>query len=473
MSRAFLTSRYGRIFDAVWSGAAARLLSSALTLVSLPLAVRYLGAERYGVWATITSTVVWINLLDLGIANTLTNHISRAYALNDKTDAARYFTNALALTAGFAAVAGTAFALAFLRVNWIVLFKVSTIVQPQEVTSTVAAATALMLLGLPCNLAGKLLAGYQELHRNNFAMCAGALASVVGLALGIELGVSMPVLFVMSAGCLTVASVSTLVATITWAKPWLLPRPSLVELSAIKELLNSGLSFFLIQVAGVVVFSSDNLVVSHYLGAAEVTPYSVTWRLVGLAALLQALIFPALWPAYAEAYARRDYVWIRRTFSLTLKATVALNLFGAVLLMLFGRALIRVWAGPAAVPTSYLLLAMGVWALISGFMSVESCLLAALNRTREQGLLSIIAAFVNIALSIALVRHIGSLGVIGGTILSYLLVLVIPQSVIVRGLFMKELVAEDQSQLAVHSSLFMTRNRGGQQLVRDSLANSE
>ena len=56
-----------------------------------------------------------------------------------------------------------------------------------------------------------------------------------------------------------------------------------------------------------VVFSSDNLVVSHYLGAAEVTPYSVTWRLVGLAALLQSLIFPALWPAYAEAYARRDY----------------------------------------------------------------------------------------------------------------------------------------------------------------------
>src|SRR3974390_879856 len=82
MHQPFLTSRYRRIFHAVWSGAAARLLSSALTFVSLPLAVRYLGAERYGVWATITSTVVWINLLDLGIASTLTNHISRAFALD-------------------------------------------------------------------------------------------------------------------------------------------------------------------------------------------------------------------------------------------------------------------------------------------------------------------------------------------------------------------------------------------------------
>ena len=42
-----------------------------------------------------------------------------------------------------------------------------------------------MLLGLPCNLGGKLLAGYQELHRNNYAVFAGAVASVIGLALGI------------------------------------------------------------------------------------------------------------------------------------------------------------------------------------------------------------------------------------------------------------------------------------------------
>jgi hypothetical protein len=53
-----------------------------------------------------------------------------------------------------------------------------------------------------------------------------------------------------------------------------------------------------------------------------------------------------------------------------MKGTVALNLASVVVLVLFGRSLIRVWPGPAAVPTNYLLLAMGVWALISGFMSV-------------------------------------------------------------------------------------------------------
>jgi len=99
-------SRGGRIAAAVSSGAAARVLSSLFTLVSLPLAVRYLGAERFGVWATIASTVVFLNLLDLGIASSLTNYIAHSYAVGDRQYAARYTANALVLTAVVACVAG-------------------------------------------------------------------------------------------------------------------------------------------------------------------------------------------------------------------------------------------------------------------------------------------------------------------------------------------------------------------------------
>lgn len=445
------TSRYGRILKAIWSGAAARALTSGLTLISLPLAVRYLGAERYGVWATITTTAIWINLLDLGIANTLTNHISGAYAADDNTYAARYFTNALLLTSGVALAAGVAAAGIFPTINWPALFNVTAQVPANEVQHTAGLAIALTLLALPCNLAGKVLAGYQQLHRNNYASCAAALASLAGLALGIVLHASMPLLFLLSAGCFTFTALLNLLAVVLWQKPWLAPRLALVDRSTIRDLLHSGSSFFLIQMAAVVVFSSDNLIVSHYLGAAEVTPYSVTWRVVGLAAILQSLIFPALWPAYAEAYARSDYRWIRRTFALTMKGTVALNTACVIGLALMGRTLIGVWAGPAAVPSIYLLLAMGLWAIVNGFMSVESCLLAALNRIREQACLSILAAVLNLGLSLFLVRRIGSLGVIGGTILSYLIVLVIPQTLIVRKIWRNEL-AEQRSPLSIRPS---------------------
>jgi O-antigen/teichoic acid export membrane protein len=436
-------TRYGRIAAAVSSGAMARVLSSLLTLVSLPLAVRYLGAERYGVWATITSTVVLLNLLDLGIASTLTNRIARSYAAEDREYAARSTTNALALTTATAGVAGLAFAVVCPRMNWMALFNVTANVPRGEVNHTVAAAAALMLLGLPAALVSRIFAGYQEVHRGNLVVAIGAVANVAGLLLGIALQVSMPMLLLMSAGCMTLCNITALVATLFAYKPWLRPRWSLLEWGTTRELLGSGSGFFLIQIAGAVVFSSDNVVVSHYLGAAQVTPYNVTWRLVALTALLQSLVFPALWPAYAEAYARHDYAWMRRAFRFTLRGTLALNLAGSFIFIAAGKTMIRWWAGEAAVPTTLLLAAMALWAVISGFMTVESCLLAAVNRTHEQGILSIVAAALNLGLSIVLVQRIGSAGVIAGTILSYLLVLVVPQSLIVRSVLRTSLRSDD------------------------------
>jgi O-antigen/teichoic acid export membrane protein len=441
-------SRRGRVVKAVCSGAASRLLGAGVSFLTLPLTVRYLGAERYGVWATITTTVVWITLLDLGIANTLTNQVSRAYALDDKKSARRYFTTALTITVAVTALAVIAFGGVFHRIDCVKLFNVSPATSASEVKRTVMLAAALMLLALPCNLGSKILAGYQELHFYNYATTAGAFAGLVGLSLGITLHVSMPTLYLMSLGCLTYAAAAALLIAL-WRKPWLRPKLSAFDFPSARELLDSGSWFFLIQVAAVVVFSSDNLVVSHFLGASEVTPYSVTWRFAGLAAILQSLIFPALWPAYAEAYARRDYGWIRRTFAKTMRGIVGLYVVCALLLVSFGRFAIRIWAGQPAVPGSYLLVAMAVWIVINGFMTMESCLLAALNRTRGQALLSVVAAAVNIALSLFLVRHFGALGVIGGTVLSYLLVLVVPQSLIVRSVWRRELRQADE---AVHDT---------------------
>lgn len=426
----FSDPRYRRILTAVVSGGAARALSSLLTLVSLPLAVRYLGAERYGVWATVVSVAVWVNLLDLGIASSLTNLVSQAYARQDRTEAARAFSNALAVTIGAVGLSGGAFGLLWSHVNWIAIFNASHSVE-HEVRATVLIATILTLAGLPLNLAAKVFAGYQELHTYNKTLALGAAGSVVGLVVGMWLHVSMPTLFLLSFGSITSVAAARMLWLVLWHKPWLRPRIGLLSVREAVSLLSTGWSFLLIQAAAMVVFSTDNIIVSHYLGAAEVTPYSVTWRVVSFGSVLQVLAFPALWPAFSEAHARGDAAWIRRTFAIAMRTTIALNIAWAVFLLAFGRFGIRLWAGPAAVPPRSLLLAMAFWSVIAGFMTAQSCLLGALNRTRVQAVASVIAAMVNVALSIVLVERIGSLGVMLGTIISYLVVLVVPQSLAV------------------------------------------
>jgi O-antigen/teichoic acid export membrane protein len=428
--------RYRRIVTAIVSGGAARVLSSLLTLISLPLAVRYLGAERYGVWATVASVAIWVNLLDLGIANSLTNLISQAYARQDRTEAARALSNALAVTIGAVLLAAGILGFFLPHVNWIAVFNASPSLQP-EVRATILVATILMLVGLPLNLAGKAFAGYQELDTYNKTLAIGAVGSVVGLAIGIWLHVSMPTLFLLSFGSITLVAAVTLLWLVLWHKPWLRPRFKLVNLHGALDLLSTGWSFLLIQAAALVVFSTDNIIVSHYLGASEVTPYSVTWRVVRLGAVLQVLAFPALWPAYAEAQERGDVAWIRKTYAIAMRTTIALNVVWAVFLLVFGRLGIRLWAGPDAVPQYSLLFWMAVWSVIAGFTTAQSCLLGALNYTRVQAVASALAAIANLALSIVLVVRMGSVGVILGTVISYVVVLVLPQSFVVSSVLRK------------------------------------
>jgi ADP-heptose:LPS heptosyltransferase len=154
-------------------------------------------------------------------------------------------------------------------------------------------------------------------------------------------------------------------------------------------------------------------------------------RLATYATALQIALFPSLWPAYAEAYARGDYDWVRQVFWKAARYAMGAAGIAVVVLALFGRPLLRWYVGAAAVPSEALILTICVWTLIATGMDLEACLLSALGRVKLQAVLSLVAAVINIALSIYWVRTLGSVGVILGTIASYLLVLVGAQSVLV------------------------------------------
>ena len=84
--------RYRRAGVTASTSYIARGLAILTGFVSLPLTVDYLGAERYGVWLTISSLLLWLALTDFGLAgNALVNVLSEA-AGNDDRVAARQYT---------------------------------------------------------------------------------------------------------------------------------------------------------------------------------------------------------------------------------------------------------------------------------------------------------------------------------------------------------------------------------------------
>jgi O-antigen/teichoic acid export membrane protein len=84
-----------------------------------------------------------------------------------------------------------------------------------------------------------------------------------------------------------------------------------------------------------------------------------------------------------------------------------------------GSRFIRVWAGPAAVPPTGVLVWMAAWAVVNASGSAVACMLNASRKLTGQMLYGVAAATANVGLSIVLARAFGITGVIAATVIAY------------------------------------------------------
>ncbi len=306
--------RLARVFKGGLSGFAGKLIALLVNAISLPITVRYLGPEQYGIWVTISTTIVMFAVMDLGVAYTLTNLIARAFADDDRAAAQRYYATAFWTCTVISSTVGLIAILLWPGIDWGTLFHVHDAALIRDVSHYAAVALGFFLLSLPLNLVHRVLGGYQQTQITNyFNMFRNALSLAVILIV-VKLHGSLFMLISIYSLSLLAGTAVLNVWVNLWDRRWIFPSPRHISRNAIGNLMGSGPGFFLLQIAALIVFNSDNIVITHYLGAAEVAPYSVTWRLAAFAVVLQNAVSPSLWPAYSEAYARGDLAWVRMTF---------------------------------------------------------------------------------------------------------------------------------------------------------------
>jgi O-antigen/teichoic acid export membrane protein len=419
--------RYVRIVHGMFSGLAGRGVAALVSFISVPLTVRYLGAERYGAWVTISTAMAWIAIADLGLSSSVLNAVSQGYAKDNRKLAGDYIAAGFWSLVVVTVVLSAVFYPIWRVVSWDRVFNVHSDLARAEVGPAVAVAFAIFVLNLPFSIVFRAYSAYQEVAIGNAWLSAGNVLSLVGLILVTRLNGGLVFLVIAVSGSVLLMNVVSAVWLFGFAKPWLLPSPARITWSSIRELMSLGSMFFVVQIAALLLFQTDNLIIAHYLGAAAVTPYSVTWRLFTYTMIFQTLASGSYWPAYTEAFTRGDRAWVRRGFRTNFQVTVASTAVLALPLVLWGQPVIRAWAGAAAVPPSSLLLWMGAWSVIYAATCSQSAILAASSRLRGQMIYSMAAAIVNIGLTIVLVNRIGLTGAILGTIIAYLTCLLVPQ----------------------------------------------
>ena len=411
-------ARWRRALVTTLSTFGARGLSIVIGLVSVPLTLRYLGAERYGMWMTISSAVVLLVFADLGLGSGVVNAVSQADAAEDPRRAQEVVSTAFFMLSGVALFAGLVFLSLSRVVSWSAVFNVKSLTARMDLPPTMAVILCCFVINLPLGVVQRVQIGYQEGYRNNLWQMGGNVVGLCGILTAIRCKAGLPWLVLCMTGGQALAMLCNFINQFYRVRPWLRPRLALVNWSTCRDLMRVGMIFCGLTIAALLGTSTDDLVIAHVCGPAAVARYDTVYKLSSLTLVIQYFTAP-LWPAFSEAHRRGDGIWLRSAFR---RATGIAGLAATVmcvLFMLLGRTVVRLWVGPALVPSSFLLLGFCCYRLVTGLSEAAVSVLNTAPLVRTHLLIAGIASTVALAAKILAARYAGIEGVIWATAIAY------------------------------------------------------
>ena len=423
--------RHRRVFLSALASAFARGISALTLLITVPLVLKYLGDERYGLWVTITSLTFGLSFVDLGLGNGLVNAVAEAHGKDKPALARTYISSAFFLLLTLAVSLGLLFFLVQRWVPWPRVFNVSSPLAVLEAGPAAVAFVGCLLLSAPLGIVQRVQTGYQRGFDNSLWQAAGSLFGLGGLLVAIQLGAGLPWLVLAVAGLPLMATVIQAGVLFGWRQPELRPRWTAASPQAARKILQMGSLFFVLQLAAAVAFASDNLVAAQVLGTEAVADYAITLQLFSLPMLLLGTLFAALWPAYGEAVTRGDVIWVQQTLKRSLLLAALVAGVPSTMLVLWGVPLIHWWAGTSITPPFWLLLGLATWTVLQALGNAVAMFLNGVSVIRLQVICASLLAVVGLAAKITLARKFGLSGIAWATVLAYSVLVAAPYLVAV------------------------------------------
>jgi len=418
--------RFRRIGLTTASSIAARGIGFATSLITVPLTLHYLGPERYGLWATLSSIIALASFADLGLGNGLLNALAGAHGRDDREAGAREVSTAVILLFTVAATLGLAFLIAYPHIDWARVYNVTSPQAGAEAGPATAAFVGCILANLPLGVVARIRQGYQEGYRTSFFDAAGNIFGLILVLFAIKFRMPLVWLVLAMAGAPVMASLTHTAVLFGRDRPWLRVNPRRFDRRTAMRLLHHGGLFFALQVAATFASAPDNVIIAQTLGPTSVAQYAVVAKLFSVAVLLSDVALAPLWPAYGEAMARGDLHWVRHTLARSVQLAALASVLFAVLLVVGGNEVLARWVGPGFSAPLALRLGFGTWAIVATLGMAVAMYLNAANLMRVQVACAMVWVPASVVLKVTLVTRLGLAGVPWAMVAVYLAFAAVP-----------------------------------------------
>jgi O-antigen/teichoic acid export membrane protein len=316
-----------------------------LQLLALPLAIRVLGREEYGLFATVGIMLTTISLLQVGVGPALAHGIAQANARGDDPRRRELASTAFVLMAVIAALAGIVFACVLAFVPMPALFGAGYAGREAALRPALWLGLGLFLLVFVLNLTERLREGQLEVAQTNLWGAAGNLLAAAGIGIGVWFVPEVWFLVLAMHGSQVLAKLGNTLAL--WARhPVLVPALRRFRPAVARHLISDGVAFAVsCLLTGVIEYNLCGWMVGRTGGPGQVALYGVFISLSVMQLGFVIMLTAPTWPAVAEALARGDQGWAAKAARRLRWYGAGMAVCAAAGLVAIGPWVFEVWLG--------------------------------------------------------------------------------------------------------------------------------
>jgi O-antigen/teichoic acid export membrane protein len=327
-----------------------------ISFFTLPAYLSYFSSDVHlGIWFTLLSIISWVFTFDFGIGNGLRNELGKAYVKKEFSKCKQMVSTAYTALFILSFVMFLIGMTSIYFVNWNKLLNVDLLViNPNVLKITIM----IIFLGIMMQFFLKLIQNiFDSLQKNIISSSLFIITTTFNL-LYVSLFntnndqsnlLNLSIVYVFSST--TPLIVATLIAYLTKLKN-IRPNIKFYKKEHLKSIASVGSSFFLIQIALLILINTDQFLITNIYGAQYVVSYQIYNKLFFLIVSIFSLIASPIWSAVTVAYAEKNYAWISNIYKKLNKLTI-FSAIGLLLIYLFMQLIFNLWLGKGTFEMDY------------------------------------------------------------------------------------------------------------------------
>lgn len=372
--------------------------SAVVVLLMVPATLHCLGEYKNGIWLTISSLLLWIDNMDIGLGNGLRNKVAEYMAHGERERTRALISSTFALLTCIIVPVMTALLLLIMAADPYQMFNATPDKAP-HLEQVLMVTVVLVCTSFVFKLIGNFYMGLQLPAVSNLLIALGQTLALIGTYIVLWSGSRslMHIAMVNTAAPLLVYLLA-FPYTFFYKYPQLRPSFKLIDFKEAKAVINMGVEFFVMQIASVILFMTSNIMISNLFSPAMVTPYQITYRYFSVLLVIFTVVCMPFWNATTDAYQRNDMDWIRKAARKLRLMTIGI-LALIVVMVLLSDTVYAVWIDQETVIDIKMSIVMAAYIFILIYSMRYSYFINGIGKLRLQLIITAAAAVLFIPLA--------------------------------------------------------------------------